>query len=112
MIVYPQKNKQWKVTHRVHNASSVFPFLKKKMFNFYFKYWKEMYLMSIVNTQTFFFPKLYLLKVTELGEKARKASGAGGGGRRKGLGKEGIRTDCKGSKLKRSCEGWKQEGVE
>lgn len=59
------------------------------MFDFYFKYWKEIYLMNIVNTKTFFFPKLYSLKVAELGEKARNGSGAGDGGGRKGHGRQG-----------------------
>jgi len=81
------------------------------MFNFYFKYWKEIYLMSIVNTKTFFFPKLYSLKVTELGEKAGKGSGAGGGGGRKGHGRGGIQTDSKGCTWKKSGGGWTQEDV-
>lgn len=39
------------------------------MFNFILKYWKEVYFLSIENSKIYFFLRLYLVKVIELGEK-------------------------------------------
>lgn len=67
--------------------------------------------MSIVNSKTFFFPKLYSLKVTELGEQTKKRKGAGAREGKERLWRGGIQVGSKDCTMK-SGGGWKQKDVE